>query len=56
MRAAFEGDVRPAVIKRRSFYKNIHREALIAVRFGRGDFLFFSLPPLLTGRLVFSYV
>ena len=53
MRAAFVGGVRPAVIKTKSFYKNIHSEALFAARFGRGDsFPFLSLPPLSTGRLV----
>ena len=44
MRAAFEGDVRPAVIKRTGVtQKSIHKEALNAVRFGRADlFTFFS--------------
>ena len=54
MRAAFVGGVRPAVIKTKSFYKNMHSGALVAARFGRGDFFpFFSLPPLSIGRLVF---
>ena len=53
MRAAFGGGVRPAVIKTKDFYKNMHSGALVAARFGRGDFFpFLSLPPLSTGRLV----
>ena len=52
MRAAFVGGVRPAVIKTKSFYKNMHSGALVAARFGRGDFFSFLLPAASVDRAV----